>query len=225
MRKIMESKKLGKRYVLSSVWMLMLMMLVPQTFSQSGDSLQERARRSEGGYIAYKEVNFGAIHLNLNGLIKQSNQVLIGTVLSNHCRLTTDERSINTLYKIRVDEVLKGALSNDRIVEVSLPGGYLSFNNDTHAEVRVTGGFRKLLDGRQYVLFLDDTIENGVFLSTGEAQGLFELRKDNRILPADMRPEHPLVKTYKESKGEDFLKAIREAVKKESAGSSVNDNQ
>jgi len=66
----------------------------------------------------------------LQDLMDRSSAIVVGTVVSNICRLTADKESVNTNYTVKVSEVLRGSLQADKTVLVSLPGGLVMFKAD-----------------------------------------------------------------------------------------------
>ena len=68
----------------------------------------------------------------LQDLMDRSSTIVVGTVVSNICRLTPDKQSVNTNYTVQVNEVLRGTLppSKNNTVLVSMPGGLVMFKAD-----------------------------------------------------------------------------------------------
>jgi hypothetical protein len=66
----------------------------------------------------------------LDDLIDRSSAIVVGTVMSNICRLSADKEDVNTYYTVRIDEVLSGDLRQDNTVVVSMPGGLVMFRPD-----------------------------------------------------------------------------------------------
>jgi len=72
----------------------------------------------------------GLSESQLQDLMDRSSAIVVGTVVSNICRLTADKESVNTNYTVKVSEVLRGSLQADKTVLVSLPGGLVMFKAD-----------------------------------------------------------------------------------------------
>jgi hypothetical protein len=121
-------------------------------------------------------------------LVDRSSTILVGTVVSNICRLSADKETVNTNYTLRVSEVLKGTVHRDSAF-VSMPGGMvmLQANGSEVTEknplkglkqgVKVSGGDKvewrggsadskftppignPMVDGKTYLLFLKNDPE------------------------------------------------------------------
>jgi hypothetical protein len=63
-------------------------------------------------------------------LVSKSHSVLVGTVLSNECRLSPDKQYVLTDYRIEAREVFKGKLKSGDATTVSVPGGLILFHQD-----------------------------------------------------------------------------------------------
>lgn len=72
----------------------------------------------------------GLSESQLQDLMDRSSAIVVGTVVSNICRLTADKESVNTNYTVKVSEVLRGSLQADKTMLVSLPGGLVMFKAD-----------------------------------------------------------------------------------------------
>jgi hypothetical protein len=117
---------------------------------------------------------------------------------------------------VRVAYVYKGAIREGNIITVSLPGGKVGFDDGSTAEIR-TPWFKKMMNGKAYVLFLTATSRPKVFVTTGEAQGIFEIpttAKGLRIVQAHTGvPNDPIWK-YQGKDVRDFLKELRRITRK-----------
>ncbi len=111
----------------------------------------------------------------LGAVTALSTDIVIGEAVTNACRLSADGKRVTIDYTVRVGESRKGSLRPGDTITVSLPGGRVSFEDGSTAEVR-TPWFRKMENGKTYVLFLGGGA--GVqFVIAGGPQGLFEVSK------------------------------------------------
>ncbi len=95
----------------------------------SGDTSHAPA---SGSADAQTASNPGVTESELQAFMDRSSTIVVGTVVSNICRLTPDKQSVNTNYTVRVNEVLRGTLppSEDGTILVSMPGGLVMFKAD-----------------------------------------------------------------------------------------------
>lgn len=97
---------------------------------------------------------------SLASMVRASNTILMGRVVSNYSVLPPGGRFIRTEYKVRVQEFLKGSANRgDRdLVTISMAGGRVSFSDGSQAQQSVRNA-NPPLDGRRYVFFLLDVPE------------------------------------------------------------------
>ncbi len=94
----------------------------------SADNTTEAPRTGSAGNQALSGAVLG--ESQLQDLMDRSSAIVVGTVVSNICRLSADKESVNTHYTVRVDEVIHGPLQPHSIVRVSMPGGLVMFKPD-----------------------------------------------------------------------------------------------
>lgn len=172
--------------------------------------LKERAKQV-GRYISDQPPNRVGAFVGLSDLARNSSAVIIGIPQENVSALSPDGRSITIDYKVRVMYVYKGAAREGDIVTVSLPGGRVGFDDGSTAEIR-TSWFKKMMDGKAYALFLTATPRPGIFVTTGEAQGLFEVPKraeDGMIVQAHTGLLNDPVAKYHNGDAREFFKELR----------------
>jgi hypothetical protein len=188
-------------------------------------TLKEKVKRTgTGKFVSHKAADFSVAHDDLDSLARHSEIVVVGTALENRCFLTADGKNITTNYIISVQEVIKGNLSPGSTIKLSTPGGRYSFDAANYAEVKVNGGYKRIENGKQYLLFLnknDGNSEyqlkygNDFFITVGGPQGVFHLPPDGTgVQPANMRRAHPAVQKYKGKRNEEFVNEARQAVRK-----------
>lgn len=172
------------------------------------------AAKVKGSFVVTDYAKAGGVYSGLEALASHSDTVIVGTPARNVCEVTPDGRYITTNYEVVAQDVFKGNIRKRDTVKVSLPGGRVQFEDGTFAEVRVPD-FRKMEDGRTYVLFLVEQKNNpGYFQVVGGPQGLFELSPDNVTVKSHGRPIDLVAQKYKDKGQQDFLKEVREAAKK-----------
>lgn len=173
-------------------------------------SLKERAK-DKGHYVANQPPTRNRTYADLKELADNSSAVIVGIPEDNISTLSQDGRSITIDYQTKVMYVYKGKLREGNTIKVSIPGGRVQFDDGSSAEVR-TPWFKKMMTGNAYVLFLNSTDRPGVFVTTGDAQGLFEIPKTAREdltvkshsgLPSDS------VRTYEGNDARQFLQELR----------------
>jgi hypothetical protein len=176
-------------------------------------SLKERAQQAGGKLIISDTSQQSIIYNDLNGLAKASTAVIVCATKSNRCRLSSNGQYVTTDYQVLVNEVLKGSMRAGNIITASTPGGLKVFDRSTSMLIQVPD-FRRPINGRTYLFFLNQSGENSMLALTGGPQGAFELPGNGKgVRPSDLRPDHPLVRKYKNKDVKEFLKEVRQAVK------------
>ena len=149
-------------------------------------TLREQAERT-GGNVIVKDSSYNhASYNNVKTLVQDSATILTGVVLSNECVLTADGMNVNTNYRVRIDEVLKGTGKRGQMIAVNSPGGLKVFTNTTYAVVQIPD-FRPPRNGRRYAFFLDAGSVAGTFKMTAGFQGSFELPTDGSVVKSSDR--------------------------------------
>jgi hypothetical protein len=92
---------------------------------------------------------------SLSELSALSHAIVVAKVQSNHCQLSDDGRSVNTLFRFRLEQLLKKSptLNLGAEFEVRLPGGRADFGNGTWAQLNVAG-FVMPMEGQRLLLFV-----------------------------------------------------------------------
>ena len=178
-------------------------------------TLREKAKE-KGQYVADKSPTKVNAYSDLKGLAKDSSAVIIGIPQDNVSTLSADGKSITLDYKVKVMYVYKGALQEGNIITVSLPGGRVSFEDGSMAEIR-SPWFKKMMGGKAYALFLTPAPRAGAYATTGEAEGLFEVpmtAKDIQTVQTHSGlPNDPIWK-YQGKDAKAFFKELRQATGK-----------
>ena len=178
---------------------------------QDNRSLRERARET-GYFVARRNPARSDTFADLRGLANRSSAVIIGTPQRNMSTLSPDGRSITIDYQVTVRHVFKGALREGDTVTVSLPGGQVRFDDGSVAEIQ-TPWFRKMLDGSTYALFLREDGRRGAFVTTGEAQGVFEIpvTRHSRAVKVHSGIRNDPIWRYHNMDVRTFLREVRQA--------------
>lgn len=111
----------------------------------------------------------------LQDTVCQSDLVVVGSIYEKSVHLIDDETFVFTLYKFRVDDILKGpsSLKKNDAVEFVRPGGLIKL--DGQIIRAIDESFPPLRFGKKYLLFLRFLPESGGYLpSAPEADYLVE---------------------------------------------------
>jgi hypothetical protein len=157
----------------------------------AGGTLQDAARAARGRFVETFENTGLFAYQNVRALAKESRTIVIGSAVTNVCKLADDGRDIYTSYTFRIEERIKGAnLRPGDTVTVDLPGGRVSFPDGSTAQIN-TPQFPRIINGNRYVLFLMEQGKGPDLTPVGGPQGVFELRDDGFVL-AFARSYHSL---------------------------------
>lgn len=148
------------------------------------------AARLKGHYVGTEDPTWDWANFNLEELTKTSAAVIVGVPQTNVAQLSPTGDALTTNYKVKVENVIKGNLAATNVVEVSMLGGRVEFEDGTSAEI-LTPNFERMQNGKRYILFLYPN-RNGseIFLLTGGPQGLFELASDGKVKAHARHTDH-----------------------------------
>ena len=149
--------------------------------------------------------------------------VVVGVPLDNRSKLSTAGFIAETVYDVKIQEVLKGeGFRPGDTVKVALPGGKVRFEDGTTAET-VTPEFEKMRNGGTYVLYLGTRpAGNGalypdsrvvVYNLIAGPQGLFELSTEGKVR-SHARPTDTVAKETKDKHVTMFLTEARALAEK-----------
>lgn len=183
-----------------------------QGVQNAGMTLRERAEQS-GGRLTVTDNSYHAIHYaDIRSMINDSETIVVGTTLRNECQLTPDDKNINTIYQVHIEEVLRGTVKVGQIITLSVPGGLKVFSSSAWTAVQVPD-FRQLRNSKRYTFFLQRNPTNYSFTLTGGFQGAFELPNDGSdVKPTDLRANSVGGK-LKDKRVSSFLNSIRPLLK------------
>ena len=173
--------------------------------------LREAARR-RGHYVGIRTTSY-FLKYDLESLAAHSSNIIIGSPIDNTTHLIANGQLITTWYRIRILQAMKGKLQPYETVTISLPGGKVTFEDGTSAEIK-TPDLEGMQNDQRYVLFLSPMLAvDGTFTLVGGSQGLFEIDGNTRRVKPNGHPLDP-VRKHKDQNADAFLEEIRAAVKK-----------
>jgi hypothetical protein len=148
----------------------------------------------------------------LEGLVSHSSVIIVGTPVASASSLADSERRIVTSHKVRVDQILKGKLQQNQVLDVVVPGGKITFEDGTSAEIR-TPDLGSIEQNQTYVMFLAPGEPADSFGLTGVGQGLFQISTTASFVKP-LGSKLDLVKEYSKETSTSFIRQIKLAVKK-----------
>ncbi|MGH9970746.1 MAG: hypothetical protein ACREBG_23550 [Pyrinomonadaceae bacterium] len=107
------------------------------------------AAKLKGHYVGTADPNWDWANFNLEELTKRSAAVIVGVPQTSIAQLSPTGDQITTNYTVKVENVIKGNLATSNIVEVSLLGGRVEFEDGTSAEIQ-TPDFERMQNGKRY---------------------------------------------------------------------------
>ena len=183
----------------------------PTASSKDPRTLEEKAKRGGGKLIANLDFNKGAQQPSLTKMVATSEAIVVATTDSNVCRLSEDGKVIRTLYRVHVEDVLKGHLQPGGNITVSLPGGKVGFPDGSTAEVQ-TMWFKKMVNHKRYLLFLTGKPNAVTFNTTGGPQGVFEVPADGTGLVSHSGLNNDVMRQYAGRSIQSFVKDIKQEI-------------
>lgn len=179
--------------------------------AQNRGSLRSRAKEA-GHYLEHRSDRTAVHYQDVKEVAQHSDTIVVGTVQSNVVRLSADDQDVFISYTINVEDVLKGKIRAGDRITVNVPGGKVRFPDNTSAEVQ-TVWFKKMLNGKKYALFLNRPGQQGEYLTTGGAQGVFEIPADGSGISTASGRLYDPVWQYQGMPAKDFMGLARQALK------------
>jgi len=181
-------------------------------------ALEEKAKQARH-FVGDEAPNMNARFADLEQLSAHSGAVVIGTPQKNVCRLSADGKSATIDYDVKIEYVMKGNLKEADHITVKLPGGSVSFADGSSAEVR-TPWFRKMQQGSTYLLFLTETGGARAYVTTGQAQGVWEIptTTKTRAVKSHTGIMNDPMWRYQNADVKTFLKEVRKSLNKNVKG-------
>jgi hypothetical protein len=182
-----------------------------------GGDLYAAARLNGGRYVMEFDPHnhFGVLN-SVEALGEVSELVVVGRAVRTSARLTAGGGDVSTYAVISVEQVIKGAPTQE--VTVKVRGGRVRFDDGTEVDVRSGRGEFGMVAGRSYALFLsrvtaDDgpepqDLSNQVFKPTGASQGIFDLTSGNGIVKSQGPPESAVNRAVNNERCERFLSLL-----------------
>jgi hypothetical protein len=180
-------------------------------------TLREKAREARK-FVGSEAPNMAARYSDLDQLVRHSRAVVVGSAQQNVCRLSFDGRRSTIDYVVKIEYAFKGNLKPNSTITVSLPGGLVAFPDGSSAEIG-TSWFKKMQEGTAYLLFLSDGEGGSSFVTTGQAQGVWEIptTADSRTVKAHTGIINDPMWKYQNMDVSVFLREVRKAVKNDNS--------
>lgn len=173
--------------------------------------LKDKAKEA-GRYLAAEyPPNFDKLN-TLGDLVKEADALVIAKALNNISQLSSNGKTTTIVYEMSVLHVYKGTVATGNGLSVSLPGGLVRFSDGTSAEIR-TPWFKKMLNGRTYLLFLSRQ-PDGAWKPTCGPRGLFEIptTEANRKVASHTLIDGDPMRAYDGMEVTEFFRALRKAL-------------
>lgn len=184
----------------------------PENDPNDSRSLKDKAKE-KGRFVGYQAQSDAKLN-DLSALANGSALIVIGVPKTNISRMSADGKNITLDYTVKVEYVYKGkdGLQGDDVT-VSLPGGMVSFDDGTVAEIRAPW-FKKMQDGKTYLLFLEKA-EAGRYVPTAGPEGIFEIPTDSssREVKVHVSSQDDPMWKYDSTDVRQFLREVRKLTK------------
>lgn len=158
-------------------------------FTNPGPRDEELAFRPEGQF------NFPALP------VLKSDVILVGQVLSAEAHRSDNKMNVFSNFEIRVDEVLKGNLNVENVINIQRIGGFVKYSSNRKVLFRLSGNGMPAV-GVRYALFLNAVDEDYSILTA------YELTPEG-VIPLDNSAQF---QTYKGVSELNFIATLREAI-------------
>lgn len=165
-----------------------------QSRSQTASVMGLRELAAEAGFYRGRiAIRDEGAPPSLAGLVDASELIIVGKVASNVSRLTSDGLSIVIAYDVVVESVLKHSGRPPVMVTVLVPGGRVSFEDGSMAELRAPG-FAWPMNGSRQVWFLNQGsgiipkdkelahTTDGIYIPAFGPLGVYQLRGGGLIV-------------------------------------------
>jgi hypothetical protein len=152
---------------------------------------------------------------DLKKLTNDSSLIIVGWIRSNRAYLASDGNRVESEYKVLIQGILKGNLKAGNIVNLSVLGGGHRYGDGTVVYMRDSED-APIANGKKYLLFLKNKPQiQSVWERVNGGQGQYELNFDlDLVRPSYLEFRNPLVEECRNMRIIEFLKSIREAIKK-----------
>ena len=184
--------------------------------TQRNNKLHEMAVKAGGKHVLRYKPRGATLYPNVEELAKRSDIVIVGRALTYRSKLSADGNFLNQECLVRVQEVIKGDLTNGRSITVSLPGGSYMFPDRTFITV-VPIGIQPIEKQGTYVFFLKAPkgVNSGAsskqhFLAS-QTQGMFGLA-NGKVRSSSLAKDDPVAVKYQDMGAADFLRELHRAI-------------
>jgi hypothetical protein len=170
------------------------------------------AARIKKNFVSSERAS-GWAKYDLERLTQNSSLIVIGTPILSTSRLSDSGQQILTEHQVRVEQTLKGTVTPNHVLTVTVIGGKLIFEDGTTAEIR-TPDLGPINAGKTYIFFLRErqNASTDNFGLTGGGQGLFEIASDSTIEPQGEKVD--TVQNHKHATATSFVEEIKIAISK-----------
>jgi hypothetical protein len=178
---------------------------------EPGRDLHELAVRKGGKAVVRFSPDRAVRYPNIEELARRSDLVVVARTLHNRSRLRPDGKFISEVLWVRVQEVIKGNLTNAVKIPVVVPGGLWRFQDGSVVMLEPKESIRPE-NGGSYVFFLGK--QSAVYKGrevVGGFQGVFDLT-GGIVTPADQAGEDPVVEKYSGMSAGKFLAKLQTVV-------------
>ena len=179
---------------------------------QAARSLRDKAKRGGGKFVGSVDYDRATMKDSLERLVASSESIVIAKVESNVSKLSGEGDAAITSYQVRVEDVLKGKFQRGYTVAVSFPGGKVGFGDGSTAETQALW-FKRMLNNKRYILFLEKSNGADGYLTTGGPQGVFEIPGDGTVVSNSSLRDDP-IRHHDKTKVKDFLKKLEQTIGK-----------
>jgi hypothetical protein len=185
---------------------------------RADDNLKDRRplkdkAKNNGRYVATEYPPTLTRFNTLDALARSADAIVIAKAIDNASRISSDGMTVTTDYQLKVEHGYKGKLAEGGSISVSLPGGLTRFSDGSSAEIR-TPWFRKMVNGRTYLLFLNR--RGNRWSVTGGPRGLFEIptTEGYRNVTSHSLMENDPMRAYNDTEVIQFLRAVKQSAKR-----------
>lgn len=149
---------------------------------------------------------------DLEGLTSASSAIIIARPLTTSSRLSASGDRVITEHEVKIERVLKGNLKESASINLVVPGGKVTFEDGSSAEIQ-TPDLGQITEEKRYVFFLRSSDDKpDAFSLIGGGQGAFELpAPEANVKPLGDRSD--LVQRHKNQKVSAFVEEIEKAAR------------
>jgi|WetSurMetagenome_2_1015567.scaffolds.fasta_scaffold08920_6 hypothetical protein len=177
------------------------------------ESLHEKAVKGGGQLMLAYTDDARTVYRSLHELAEKSDLICTGKLVGKRGRFNSERTAVITDHTFTIDVVYKGNKKNGNNVIVRMNGGRAGFSDGSMVTATAFDE-RPVEKETTYVIFAQKGKgDDRGYAVTGGAQGLFELNAGTGLVkPLYLNRTHPVVKTYENTRIDQFLAAVDDAV-------------